>query len=274
MLTMRLTALKRLEGDTNFMINARGTQGWLHPVEADPDARTRLFLLHHSGGSATLYQGWASLLPPSIAVQSVQLPGRQERHREPAFTHIDPLVEALTAVLAAEWDGRPYALFGHSMGALLAYRVAVAMVAAGWPGPSLVAASGWAPAGVEPSARALFDQRGDAEIVAAMRRLGALPESIGDDVELLAIAVRAMRADAAACASYRDDGAAVDCPIVAYAGRNDPLVVPAAMWSWATRTPRYLGCRELSGGHFFVYRHARAVTADLAESLGQAVRRP
>jgi surfactin synthase thioesterase subunit len=257
------------------MINARVVaQAWLHPVEAEPDAQTRLFLFHHSGGSATLYQGWPSLLPPSIAVQSVQLPGRQERHREPAYTHIDPLVQDLTSVLAAAWDGRPYALFGHSMGALLAYRVAVAMAAAGWPGPCLVAASGWAPAGVEPTARELFDYRSDAEIVAAMRSLGSLPTSISDDVDLLAFAVRAMRADAAACASYRDDEATVDCPIVAYAGRSDPLLAPAAMRSWATRTPRYLGCRELPGGHFFVYQHARVITADLAEAVGQAVRRP
>jgi surfactin synthase thioesterase subunit len=245
---------------------------WLHPVEADPDASCRLFLLHHSGGSATLYQGWSRLLPVEVAVQSVQLPGRQERHREPAYMHIDPLVADLTAVLAAEWDGRPYALFGHSMGALLGYRIAVEMARRGWPGPSLVAASGWAPSGIEPSTRELFASSSDEEIVAAMRALGSLPDQISDDVELLAFAVRAMRADAAACASYVDDGAVLDCPIVAYAGRSDPLLVPAAMRSWASRTPQYLGCRELTGGHFFIYRHAGVITADLAELLRRHAR--
>ncbi len=240
---------------------------WLKPADPDPDATTRLFLLHHSGGSAALYQDWFALLPSDVAVQCVQLPGRLERYAEAPYERIGPLVDALVEVLGGELDGRPYALFGHSMGALVAYRVAVALERAGWPAPALVAASGWSPA-----TAAVFSDRSpgpfdDADILRAMRTLGSLPPELEDNPDLLALALPAMRADLAVCASHDDDAAVVSCPIVAYSGRDDPLTPPDDMRSWADRTPDYLGNREFPGDHFFLRQETLAVTTDLVSLL-------
>src|SRR5262245_54254798 len=111
---------------------------WLHPPESDPDAAVRLFLFHHSGGSAAMYNGWPDMLPGDIDCRRVQLPGRQERHRDPPYTELDPLVSVVSTVVGAELDGRPYAFFGHSMGALLAYRLALTMARTAGAGPVLV----------------------------------------------------------------------------------------------------------------------------------------
>jgi surfactin synthase thioesterase subunit len=271
-----------------------GRPQWFHPAEADPDPPTRLFLLHHSGGSASSFRAWSGLLPDEVAVQRVQLPGRHERRREPPYTHVEPLTEALAEALAGELDGRPYALFGHSMGALLAYRVAVTLDRQGWPAPALLAASGWAPPdpasldvagpGVAGPGRAPPDPAGvarrppvdwtdEADVLRAVDALGDVPAELRQAPDALAAVLRVLRADAAVCASYRDDGAVVNCPVVAYAGRADPLVGPAQFRGWAARTPHYLGVREFPGDHFFVRRHHPAIAADLAELLRrQAVR--
>jgi surfactin synthase thioesterase subunit len=238
---------------------------WLHPTDPEPEAATRLFLLHHRGGAATAYRHWPALLPSDIACQAVQLPGRQERRHEAPYTRLAPLVRDLAHVLADSLDERPYAVFGHSMGALLGYRVAVEMHRQGLPSPALLAVSGWAPRGFatvpgggppEPEAMPAF-----------MARLGSLPAQVGDDPHLLDDAVRAMSADGAVCDDHLDDGAAVDCPVVAYTGREDPLLAPCAMRTWAGRTPEYLGCRQFPGDHFYLNAQTAALTADLVQLL-------
>src|SRR5437899_6413733 len=143
---------------------------WLRPADGDRDAATRLFLFHHSGGSAAMYREWLPLLPSDVDGRCVQLPGRQERRDEIPYTRLAPLVAALVDVLGAELDGRPFALFGHSMGALLAYRVAVELARDG-RGPALVAASGWAPEGFRRPSVAPSDEA----LVEAMVLLGSLP---------------------------------------------------------------------------------------------------
>ncbi|EFL20175.1 alpha/beta fold hydrolase [Streptomyces sp. C] len=239
----------------------QGAARWLHPADAEPDAESRLFLLHHSGGGASMYREWPGRLPGSVACQAVQLPGRQERRREAPYTRLGPLVEALARVVSDELDERPYAVFGHSMGALLGYRLTVETERRGLPAPVLLAVSGWAPEGFSAPAALSADP------LEALRLLGGLPEAVARDPELLAGAVRAMGADGSVCADFSDDGAAVGCPVVAYSGRGDPLLAPGAMRSWAGRTPEFLGCRTFPGDHFYLSAHARAITADLAQLL-------
>ncbi len=237
---------------------------WLRPAEAGAEATVRLLLFHYAGGGVAMYSRWPSLVPAEISCQRVQLPGRQDRHGEELFTRLDPLLDALREVLEAEEDGRPTVLFGHSMGALIAYRLGLAIK------PALVGVAGWAPVGFRgPSAQTLAD---DQQIVEGVLALGsAMPTLLADD-ELRELMVPVMRADMAVCADYRDDGAALPCPLVAYAGADDPLVPVSAMASWAERSPLFLGTRQFPGGHFFIHDHAAAIAADLTMAIGQHVR--
>lgn len=251
--------------------------GWLRPAAADPAAAYRLLLLHPSGAGAAMFASWIAQLPSDVAGQAVQLPGRQDRHGEQPYTSVGPLLDILVRVLVDEDDGRPYALFGHSMGGLLAYRAAVALAAAA-PSPALIAVAGWTPAGLPtPSATvpAGFGPDGSTEeLLAGVSRLHDMPPGGLADTEAQRLILPALRADLAVCHSYVDDGARVDCPLVAYNGRDDPLSPPQATSRWADRTPRYLGDRRFPGGHFFVHDHAAAILADLVQLLRRHTRAP
>ncbi|MDH6135474.1 surfactin synthase thioesterase subunit [Kitasatospora sp. MAA4] len=241
--------------------------GWLQPETASVEAPLRLFLFHCAGGGASMYHAWPRLFPSDIAVQCVQLTGRQERFDEDLFTELDPLLDALAELVAAEDDGRPFGFFGHSMGALIAYRLAVRLERSGLPGPSVVGAAGWAPEEFTMPARHHAELT-DAELVAELAALGALPpDAVGADADWLALAVPAMRADISLCEGYRDDRGVIRAPLAGYAGASDPLMAPDALASWAARTEAYLGGRVFPGGHFFLDREAPAIAMDLAQLL-------
>lgn len=239
---------------------------WFEPPEADSDATVRLFLFPHAGSGVSIYRDWPGLLPPSVAAQCVQLPGRQQRIGEPAFTEMEPLLAALTEAVAAEIDERPYAFFGHCMGAQLAFRLAARLAADGLPAPVLVGASGWAPEGFRTPTME-HARLPEPELRQWIVDLGSLPAAVMHDEEVLAMVIPTLRADLAVCATAVDRGERVSCPIVSYGGRADPLMFPGAMASWAGRTGTYLGNSEFPGGHFYIDDHALTVTSDLTRHL-------
>ncbi|MFC0003922.1 thioesterase II family protein [Micromonospora siamensis] len=243
---------------------------WFEPTEIDPDATLRLFLFPHAGSGVSIYRDWGGLLPPSIAYQCVQLPGRQQRRAEPAFTEMEPLLDALRETVAAELDERPYAFFGHCMGAQLAYRLAAMLVADGERPPVLVAASGWAPEGFRTPTME-HARLPEADLRQWIVDLGSLPADVMHDEELLAMVIPTLRADLAVCATAVDRGEQVPCPVVSYGGRSDPLMFPGAMASWQDRTVNYLGNSEFPGGHFYIEEHALTVTSDLVRHLQRLV---
>lgn len=239
---------------------------WFRPEYTDPDTPIRLFLFHCAGGAASMYRSWPEVLPDDVAHQCIQLPGRQERITEPAFSDIEPLVEAVHDQLRMENDERPYAFFGHSMGALVAYRVAVRMERAGDVGPALFGAAAWTPQSFSNVTKGQA-YLSEPQALEWIQRLGAVPPKLYEDPALLARALPAIRSDVSACASYVDDGATLRCPIVTYSATADPLVPAGAMAAWRTRTEDYLGNREFPGGHFFINDHRLAIATDFIRLL-------
>src|SRR5829696_3197835 len=239
---------------------------WFRPAAVRLEATTRLFLFPHGGGAAASYGHWSALVPADVELLLVQLPGRHDRRAEPPFTAVAPAVAALREALDAELDDRPYAFVGHSMGGMLAYRLTVALQQDGEPGPVLLGVSSWAPEGYREGARELA-RMSDAELVDRVRQLGALPAAISADPQMLAAVLPTLRADLTVYADYVDDGATVSCPVMAYGGRSDPLLLPGAMATWATRSPAFLGVSEYPGGHSYLDEHAVAVAADLDRHL-------
>src|SRR3954454_11305125 len=114
---------------------------WVQRPLPRPGARLRLLLIPHAGGGASAFRGWAEALPPEVEVCPVQLPGRENRMREPAFDRLPPLVEALAGALE-RWRDLPYAVLGHSNGALIGFELARHARRTGAPGPVHLFASG------------------------------------------------------------------------------------------------------------------------------------
>lgn len=242
---------------------------WFHPAETVPEARIRLFLFPHAGSGAIIYRDWAELLPPDIAAQAVTLPGRQERREETAYTAWEPLLDGLYEAVTAECDDRPFGFFGHCLGAQLAYHLSVRMERDGVRGPVLLGMSGWAPDGFFNPTKEHIGMEQE-ELVGWIKKLGSFPAEIYDNPEMLQMVIPALRADLSVAAQRVDEGALVPCPLVSYGGKSDPLMEEDdAFASWAPRAPHYLGHSEYSGGHFFIDKHALAVTADFSRHLNR-----
>ena len=120
---------------------------WFQPADPDPDAPYRILLFPHAGSGAIIYRDWEALLPGDVTAQALTLPGRQERRGEKAYTSWEPLVEGLYEAVVAVLDDRPYAFYGHCLGAQLGYELAVRFKRDGVRLPTLVGMSGWAPRG-------------------------------------------------------------------------------------------------------------------------------
>ncbi|MFJ2164711.1 thioesterase II family protein [Streptomyces griseofuscus] len=242
---------------------------WFTTAGADPHADHQVFLFPHAGGTAPAYQAWAATLPSTMDVRTLQLPGRQERSDEEPFTDVEPLLDALLEVFEAELDGRPYLLFGHSFGALLAYRLSVAAAWNGLPAPALLGVSAWAPA-LEPAAElARVATMSDHELLDRVGQLGLMPEGTTLDPATLASIMPALRADFLAAGSLREGGEPAPCPVAAYCGTTDPIVAPGDMAAWADHCTDFLGATQFPGGHFYLFEH----TAALQHSLDRRLRR-
>lgn len=238
---------------------------WFQPEQADPDAELRLFMFPFAGGNTSMYHDWADLLPDDVAMQAVQLPGRADRYDEPPFTEMAPLVDAMREAFLSELDDRPYAVFGHSMGAMLAYRLAVALDKDG-QGPALLGSAGWAPEGFATPTREQVELPQD-ELVRWVVSLGSVPAQLYQNPEVLALTMQPTRADLRICMDYQDDGSPISCPVATYSAGSDPLMDSTAMNSWRPRCTRFLGNCEFPGGHFFIYHEALNIATDLVRHL-------
>jgi medium-chain acyl-[acyl-carrier-protein] hydrolase len=224
---------------------------WITRPRPSPRARLRLFCIAHAGGGASAFRGWADALPPEVEVCPVQLPGRENRIMEPPFDRADPLVQAL-ADAVEPYLSLPFALFGHSNGALIGFELARTLRARGRPGPAHFFASGRRAPHL-PADRAPIHQLPEAEFLADLQELGGLPDELLAHRELLSLLVPTLRADVAIHETYEfTEQAPLDCPITAYGGLKDPKVSRAQMEAWARHTRGAFVLRMFPGGHFFL----------------------
>ncbi|MGW7825196.1 thioesterase II family protein [Streptomyces puniciscabiei] len=229
----------------------------------------RLVCFPHAGGSATAYRDLARALPADFDVVSVQYPGRQDRYGEAPFTALAPLVEAVAEELADELaadSGRAYALFGHSMGALVAFETARLLVQGGLPGPRRLFLSGRGAPGLPSSIR--HDLYDDADVLNEIRRLGGTDQSMLDDPEILEMVLPALRADYRAVGTYRwHGGEPLAAPITAMVGDSDPMVTIQAARAWREHTSGDFDFKVFPGSHFYLVDHISLVAAAVTEGL-------
>lgn len=219
---------------------------WLPYTPPRPDAAVRVFCFPHAGGSATVYRPWVGQFPAGTEVLPVEYPGRRARACEPAHTRMETLVADAAAGLL-EYLDRPYILFGHSLGAAVAYELARTLGRSGERQPEhLFVASHRAPHLPAPIADGELP---DQELFALVRGLGGTPVGDQPDGDQL----RVLRADLATGLGYRYQPAApLDCPVTALGGADDPIVSPEQLAAWRQHSRREVRVSLLPGGHFFL----------------------
>ncbi|MER5194584.1 thioesterase II family protein [Streptomyces sp. NPDC002755] len=239
---------------------------WIRRYAAAPEAPVRLVCLPHAGGSATFYSGLARKLAPAVDVLAVQYPGRLERRAEPLMKDLTALAEALVTELAP-WTGRPFALFGHSLGAMVAFETARRLEATGRPPAALFVSGRGAPS---LHRREFGPQLDDATLLRQMRRLGGTDPRVLADEDLMRLALPVLRADYRMVEDYHYvPGPPLGCPVTAFNGLTDPKVSSPAVDAWRDHTTASFDSVTFPGSHFYLVDRHEEVTTALTDRLSR-----
>ncbi|WP_236792413.1 thioesterase II family protein [Amycolatopsis sp. GM8] len=229
----------------------------------NPAAKIRLYCLPFPGAGASAYLPWAPVLPGWIELRAIQLPGREDRFLEDPLIRFSDVIEAVADAIAATAD-EPYALFGHSGGALLAYEAARVLTARGRPGPVQLFVSGEGAPGWRGDSPALVHQLPDEDFLAAIRARGGLDEDLLGNSELVELVLPVLRADFTWYETYQPTAAPLlSCPITAYGGNADDLVDRTALRQWAEHTSARFETHFVDGDHFAAWRSPETIAASL-----------
>lgn len=225
-----------------------GDDVWFRTLnEGGPEAPL-LVVLPHAGGSATYYRPLGALLP-ELEVLAVQYPGRQDRHREAQLPSIEALAEEVSTRLAPRAAARRLVLFGHSMGAVVAFEVARRLEERGTVVAHLVVSGRGAP-GTEDAAPVALD---DDALLSELLRLSGTDAAVLDDPEVRALVLPAVRADYSIVSAYRGPtDATVQAPLTVMHACDDPLVPAEAVAGWRGRSRATVAGLTFRGGHFYL----------------------
>jgi medium-chain acyl-[acyl-carrier-protein] hydrolase len=246
---------------------------WLILPKPNPAAAMRLFCLPYAGGTPLTFSDWPSVLPESIEICPIQLPGRGMRASEPPFTRVGPLIESLTHALRPFLD-KPFALFGHSMGGLICFEFArVLQRRFGIQPEGLFLAGRQAPP-IQDRTTARYDLP-EPQFIEELRRLNGTPPEILEQPELMRLLVPLLRADFELCQTYvYEPGPPVDCPMFLFSGSEDEEVSYEELESWRPHTTGSFSLRILPGDHFFIRTAQAQLLEMVSEELRQLLRKP
>ncbi len=230
-------------------------------------ARLRLFCLPYAGGSAIAYRPWLQALPAGVEVCPVEPPGRAARLGERPFDRSGTLADAATLALLPHLD-RPFVLFGHSMGALVAFEVARRLRDRHGLTPHALFVSGRnAPQVAHDDVTTHL--LGDAELVERLRSLNGTPPEVLAHPELLQLVLPLLRADFAVSETHvHEPGEPFDIPLVVLGGDQDPEVRRDGLESWREHARGAFRLHLFPGDHFFLH----ACQAELLRTLGAELR--
>jgi medium-chain acyl-[acyl-carrier-protein] hydrolase len=245
------------------------TSPWFVRPQPKRHGALRLFCFAHAGGSASAFHHWGARLA-EVDVWAVQLPGREGRMAEPLLTDFETLQHRLLDALAP-WLDRPFAFFGHSMGAIVAYEMARRLRHLGLPSPGWLYLSG-RHAPTLPNPDPPLHPLSDAEFIAELkRRFQGLPAAILAEPDLLALFLPILRADLRMLERHVfSPGNVLHLPLIACGGQQDPQTSVAALEAWSNlTTSEDFGVRRFPGGHFYLHERREDFLTFLGDDLGQ-----
>ena len=247
-------------------MNRSPLNGWTIYPGRNPNAGLRLFCFPYAGGGATIYSTWARGLPPEVEVVAVQPPGREGRIGETPYSDLRLLVAAMHDALRPHFD-RPFAFFGHSNGALMAFELARALRHEGGPMPLHLFVSGRPAPQLELEDPPIHHLPHD-EFIHELRRFAGTPEEILQNAEIMELIMPLLRADFALGETYVYSGEPpLELPISAYGGVRDDEVSREQVEAWREQTTGPFRLEMFPGDHFFVNGDRALVLAALAREL-------
>jgi len=234
--------------------------------KANPQSRVRLFCFPYAGGTAAIYRNWPRYLPSEIEVCAIQYPGRGSRFDEPLGEDIVDVMnrcyEELQSILK-----KPFAFFGHSMGALVSYEFARRLQREGQPEPFQMFVSGCTAPHVKSIDQITYDLP-EPEFIAELQRLQGTPAQVLANAELMQLMMPIVRADFKATQTYKYvPGPPLECPIRAFGGLKDEMVPHEKVEAWSEHTRGSFRAQMLPGDHFFLNTAQSLLTSIVAQEL-------
>ena len=225
-----------------------------------------LFCLPSAGAGSNIYSTWSAALAPRVRIRPVTLPGRERLFSEPPLRDCASLIARLVPDIASQID-RPYAMFGHSMGALVCFELAYALRQAGHPEPACLVLSGY-PAPQVPRRRPPLHEAPDDQIMAMVRHSGGVPDDLLANRDYCDFLLPVMRADLAVVETYRyTPRPPLSCPMIAVGGDDDDVCPREELEPWRELTTGPFRLRIFPGRHFHLFEQRQPFLDFLRETL-------
>ncbi|WP_171116184.1 MULTISPECIES: alpha/beta fold hydrolase [Streptomyces] len=236
-------------------------QGWIRTLAKVETPAVRMVCFPHSGGSTTAFAEWAPAMPPGVELVAVQYPGRGDRFGEPLVADVAEMAGRVVLELL-RLPTCDQVLFGHSLGALVAYETALLLRDMGAE-PRRLCASACLPPGHMRNRD--IHLAPDDEFWTALYALGGIDPGIAENEELRELLAPTLRSDLRAHATYRprSETKPLACPVSCYHGDGDPLVDEKQLTEWADSTSGEFTLRVRPGGHFHVATDVAGLVADV-----------
>ncbi len=245
-------------------MSSERNSAWIARPKPVANPRKRLFCFPYAGGVTTIFHKWPAELPGDVEMISIALPGRSFRVRDEFVLRMQPLVDALEAELLPLLD-RPFAFFGHSMGALVIWELAQQLARKNLPQPERLFVAGRRAPQI-PGTRAHLHKLPHAAFVASLRDFYGTPEVVLKSPELQELVLPPLRADLELLETWSYvERPLLSCPITAYGGTHDEGVFADALQAWKEQTTGDFEAHFLPGGHFFLH----GAKAELLGSISQ-----
>lgn len=243
---------------------------WLRVFEPRPYARIRVVCFPHAGGNAAFFRAWPARLPDYIEMHAVQYPGRIDRVGEPLLRRMDDMAERAAAAIAPITRTGPVVLFGHSLGAAVAYEVARRLEAGpGTAAATLIVSGRPAPHRQRGGSVHLAD---DATLWAELASLGGTGDEVLEHPALRELVLPVLRADYQVAETYQPGPAApLTTPVHAYRGDLDPKVTDEEAMAWADCTSGEFRSRVFPGDHFYLIPKEAEVVGEIVRTAALPV---
>ncbi|MCY7976523.1 thioesterase II family protein [Bacillus inaquosorum] len=227
----------------------------------------KLFCLPYAGGSSTIFSGWKRFLDASVELVALELPGHGTRMSEPLLNHAGSVTEDLFEQAKSHLDDSDYAIFGHSMGSLLAYELQKKLTMENKQ-PIHMFFSGRFPPHI-PEKKVLH-QLSNSALKQAVIEMGGVPEEFSKNEQVLDFFLPILRADFELLETYRNTAVApLSCDISVFYGKRDLPSVLFDLSDWNQYTDQTCRFYEFEGDHFFINQKTEEVTAKINHILNQ-----
>ena len=238
---------------------------WLTPINQLRTPSKQLFCFPYAGGGASIFRPWKNYLGPEIGAYAIQLPGRESRFTEEPISDLITIAKA-SADAISEICSRPFAIFGHSLGAAIAYEVTAELEARGLK-PAQLFISGRQSPNRKPL-RAPISHLSDAEFIEQLKSYNTTPREIFENREILELLLPMLKADFSMAENYQHQiGSKVNAPITALASKGDIWLSPESISDWSKKTFGPFSSHWFEGGHLYLNQETEALVKYIQEKL-------